>query len=164
MLPETVTESDVAGLVAALGVVVVMCVVAGAIHVTFSVLAAHSRRGGSDTQAAHILSASEEPAALFLAILGLFLSYFRVVQHPHPTFDFANDHDRWALRVWLVTAVAQASHLGSRGDGRHALVSLPSRWYYPARRQTELRRRTLRDSASRGLLNDRILPEVSREP
>ena len=58
MLPEIVTGSSVAGLLAALGIVVVMCVAAGAIHVAFSFLAAYSRRGGSDTQTAHILSAS----------------------------------------------------------------------------------------------------------
>ena len=58
MLPEIVTESRVTGLLAAFGIVVVMCVAAGAIHGAFSFLAASSRRGDSDTQTARILSAS----------------------------------------------------------------------------------------------------------
>ena len=44
MLPEIVTGSSVAGLLAALGIVVAMCVAARAIHVAFSFLAASPAR------------------------------------------------------------------------------------------------------------------------
>ena len=107
-------DSDTAGLMAAVTVLAVMCALGGVVHVSLPYLARHSTKDGSDTNVTRILTASRGPTALFLVILGLFLSYFMVIQHPHPTFDFANDHDTWALRIWLLTIVAQVSYLAVR--------------------------------------------------
>ncbi len=144
-MPDFVNESGFGGLIAVVGVVVVMCVVAGIARIVFSLLIKYSRRHGPDTYHTRMLVASRGPVALFLAILGVFLAYLLLIQHPHPSFDFANEHDTWLVRIWLVTVIAQASYLGSR------FIQEMLQWY-----AENISQRTESD------LDDRLLPQARK--
>ena len=103
------------GLVRAVLVAAFLCLTAGAAHYAFSYAIERSRGGSEDeTRRARVLAACRGPVVLFLVILGLFLGYMLLIEHPHPAFDFANGHDRWALRVWQVSVIAQVSYIGAR--------------------------------------------------
>lgn len=144
-MPDFVNESGFGGLIAVVGVVAVMCVVAGIAHIVFSLLIKYSQRDGPDTHHTRILTASRGPAVLFLVILGIFLAYLLVAHHGHPAFDFANGHDRWTVRLWLVTVIAQASYLGSR------FIQEMLQWY-----AENISQRTESD------LDDRLLPQARK--
>ena len=103
------------GLVRAVLVAAFLCLTAGAAHYAFSYAIERSRGGSEDgTRRARVLAACRGPVVLFLVILGLFLGYMLLIEHRHPAFDFANGHDRWALRVWQVSLIAQVSYIGAR--------------------------------------------------
>ncbi len=145
MIPEFVNDSAFSGLLAAFGLLAVMCIVAGIAYFALSYLIKISRRNSPDTHYTRILSASQGPAALFLAILGIFLAYLLVAHHADPAFDFANGHSRWTVRVWLITVIIQASYLGSR------IVRTLLQWYLD-----NVAQRTESD------LDNRLVPHLSR--
>ncbi len=145
MIPEFVNESGFAGFIAVIGVAAAMCIVAGIAYFAFSIIIRLSQRSGPDTLDTRILSASRGPVVLFLVILGVFMAYFLLIQHPHPAFDFANEHDQWAVRIWLVTILAQASHLGSR------ITQALLQWYLE-----NMAQRTASN------LDDRLMPQARR--
>ena len=114
MIPEFLGESGVGGLLSIIGIVGSGGLAAAVAYYAISLAAERSRDGDEDTKRARILMACRGPAALFLAILGLFLAYWFLIEHPHSAFDFANNHDTWALRIWQVIVIAQASYVGAK--------------------------------------------------
>ena len=145
MIHEFANDSWLGGIAGMVVIVAVMGGVAGISHFTFSLLIRYRRRGGADTLDIRLLRAARGPASLFPLILGVFLAYFLLIQHPHPSFDFANEHDVWAVRVWLIAVIAQASYLGSR------LIQELIRWYLE-----NLSHKTTSD------LDDRLMPQARR--
>ena len=128
MIPEFLHETGVAGLIAAVGVVAVGCVAAVVAHFIF--MAAINASGriseralGARVLSARLLSVARRPVMLFFIILGVFLAYLLMTRLTHPAFDFANGHERWTVRIWLVAVIIQASYLGS------GVIQEFLRWY-----------------------------------
>ena len=145
MIPGFANDSLLSGLVGALGIVAIMGIAAGTCHYALYLLIRYRRRGGVATLDIRVLRAARGPASLFLFILGIFLAYFLLIQHPHPSFDFANGHDVWVVRVWLISVIAQASYLGS-----HLIQDLIG-WYLE-----NLSYKTASD------LDDKLMPQARR--
>ena len=144
-MPEFASESGFGGLIGIVGVVAVMCIVAGLVHLVFSLLINRGMRGETNSLPSRILRVSRGPAVLFTLILGIFFACLLLIERPHPTFDFANGHDIWLVRIWVVTVIAQASHLGSR------IIQELFQWYME---NVSLQRK--RD------LGDRLMPQARR--
>ena len=143
-MPEFVNESRFGALIAVIGVIVLTCIVAGLMHLTLSSLIKYSQRNSPHTHHARILSASRGPAVLFVIILGIFLAYSLLIQ-THILFDFADEYHEWAVRVWLVAVIAQASYLAVR------IIQELMSWY-----EQNVSMRTESN------LDDVFLPEVRR--
>ena len=144
-MPEFVNASGLGGLIGVVVVLAVMCIVAAITYFAFSLLIKQSQHSGPDAHHTRILTASQGPATLFMFILGIFLAYFLLAQHPHPLFDFANEHDIWVLRVWLVIVIAQVSYAGTR------ITQELLQWY-----EEEVSHRT------ESSLDDRLMPQARR--
>ncbi len=144
-MPEFVNESGGAGLIAAGVVFTATCVVGTITYLVFRLLIRYSQRDGLDTHHTRILVASQGQVIPFAIILGIFLAYFVLIQHPHPIFDFANEHDVWSFRIWLVTVIAQASYVGTR------IIQELLQWY-----EEKVSNRTESN------LDDRLLPQARR--
>lgn len=123
MIPEFVHETGFRGILAVVVVAASMFIAAGIARFVLSALIGYRERSGEDTVDIEILRAAKGPTSLFLVTLGFFLAYFLMTQLRHPSFDFFNGHDVWAVRVWLVVVIVEASYLGS-----HVIQAL-IRWY-----------------------------------
>ena len=110
-MAEFITVPSVAGL----GAVVLIFIAAVVAHLVFAFMIGRAQAGSEEeTKRARVLSACKGPAALFLVILGVFLTYMVVIEHPHPAFDFADGHDEWAIKLWQISVIAQVSYVGAR--------------------------------------------------
>ncbi|MXX53921.1 MAG: mechanosensitive ion channel family protein [Dehalococcoidia bacterium] len=150
MIPEFLHETGLSGLIAVLGAVAVGGIMAVSAHFIFTAAVAMNERIsdrplGTRILSARILSGSRRPAMLFFLILGISMAYLLMTRLTHPTFDFANGHEQWTVRVWLITVIVQASFLGSR------IVQESLRWYIE-----NIAKRTGSD------LDDKLLPMVRR--
>ena len=123
MIPELIRESAPGGLLAVIGVAVSAFIAAGIAHFVFSLLIRYSLRNGRDDLDTRMLRAARGPVVLLVVSLGVFLTYLLMTQLEHPTFQFFDRHDLWAIRVWLVVVIAVASYLGSH------LIQELARWY-----------------------------------
>ena len=150
MIPEFIDETSFNGLIAVTGVVTAGVMAAIVAHFVFKAAITMNERISEKSLSvrrlnAHLLSASRRPVMLFFVILGIFLAYLLMAHLTHPAFDIANGHERWAVNVWLVTVIAQASFLGSR------IVQELMQWYLEnISQQTESN------------LDDRLLPQIHR--
>ena len=119
MIPEFLHQTGFNGLVAVAGVVAVGCVAAVVAHFIFMAAIKTSgriseRALGARVLSARLLSVARRPVMMFFVVLGVFMAYLLMTRLTHPAFDFANGHERWTFRIWTVTAIIQASYLGSR--------------------------------------------------
>ena len=150
MIPEFLNETSSRGLIAVAGVVLSGFLAATVIHFVFTAAVSLNERIserslGARILNARLLSASRRPVMLFFIILGIFAGYFLMTRLSHPMFDFANGHERWTVRVWLIATIAQASFIGSR------IVQEFLNWYIE-----NVAKRTGSD------LDDRLLPIARR--
>ena len=150
MIPEFLHETGFNGLIVVTGVVVAGGIAAVGTHFIFMAVAAMNERISEKSLGARILSArllsvSRRPIMLFFVILGIFMAYLLMARLTHPTFDFANGHERWTIRIWLVTVIVQAGYLGSR------IVQEFLKWYIE-----NISKLTGSD------LDDKLLPMVRR--
>lgn len=110
-MAEFITVSSVAGL----GATVLIFIAAVVAHFAFSFMIGRAQAGSEEeTKRTRVLRACRGTAVLFLVILGTFLTYMLVIEHPHPAFDFADGHDRWAIKLWQISVIAQVSYVGAR--------------------------------------------------
>ena len=112
-------ETALNGLIAVVGVAATGVIAAIATHFVFGAAITinegiSEKPLGTRILSARLLNAARRPAMLFIVILGVVLAYLLMIHLTHPAFDFANGHERWAVRIWLVTTIVQASHLGTR--------------------------------------------------
>ena len=150
MIPDFLHQTGFNGLIAVVGVVAVGCIAAVVAHFIFMAAIKTSgriseRALGARVLSARLLSVSRRPVMLFFIILGVFLAYLLMTRLAHPAFDFANGHERWTVRIWLVTAIIQASYLGS------GVIQEFLRWYIE-----NMAQRTGSD------LDDKLLPMARR--
>ena len=150
MIPDFLHQTGFNGLIAVVGLVVAGGIAAVGAHFMFTAAIAMNERIGEKSLGTRILSArllsgSRRPVMLFFLILGVFMAYLLMTRLTHPTFDFSNGHERWTVRVWLITIIAQASYLGSR------IVQESLKWYIE-----NIAKRTGSD------LDDRLLPMARR--
>ena len=150
MIPEFLNETGFRGLIAVVGVVLAGFLAATAVHFVFTAAVSLNERIserslGARILNARLLSASRRPAMLFFVAMGFFAGYFLMTRLTHPTFDFANGHERWTVRVWLIYVIVQASYLGSR------IVQELLEWYIE-----NISKRTGSD------LDDKLLPMARR--
>lgn len=150
MIPEFLNETGARGLIAVVGVVLAGFLAAAVIHFIFTAMVSVNERIserslGTRILNARLLSGSRRPVMLFFVILGIFMAYLLMTRLTHPAFDFANGHEQWTVRVWLVTVIVQASYLGSR------IVQELLKWYIE-----NISKRTGSD------LDDKLLPMVRR--
>ena len=128
MIPDFLHQTGFNGLIAVVGVVAVGCIAAVVSHFIFMAAIKTSgriseRALGARVLSARLLSAARRPVMLFFIILGVFLAYLLMTRLTHPAFDFANGHERWTVRIWLVAVIIQASYLGS------GVIQEFLRWY-----------------------------------
>ena len=123
MIPEFANESGFNGLLAAFAVVAAMLIAASIAALVFSILMRYSQRDDRDALDTRMLKASRGPVVLSLVIFGVFLGYLLLTNLTHPSFDFFDGHQDYAVRAWLISVVLQASHLGSQ------LLKALVRWY-----------------------------------
>ena len=110
-MTEFITVPSVAGL----GAVVLIFIAAVVVHFVFSSMIGRTQADGEEeTKRSGVLRACRGSAVLFLVILGVFLTYMLLIEHPHPAFDFANDHDKWAIKLWQISVIAQVSYVAVR--------------------------------------------------
>lgn len=150
MIPEFLHETGARGLLAVVGVVAAGGIAAIAAHFAFMAAIKVNERIGPRTLNTRVLNAralsvSRKPAMLFFLILGVFLAYLLMSRLKHPAFDFFDGHGEWAVRVWLVTVILQASYLGSR------VIQTALQWY--------LENMSHRTASS---LDDRLMPQARR--
>ena len=150
MIPDLLHQTGFNGLIAVVGVVAVGGIAAIGSHFIFvAAIAVNERISekplGTRILSARLLSGSRSPVMLFFIILGIFMAYLLMTHLTHPTFDFANGHERWTIKVWLVTVIVQSSYLGSR------IVQESLKWYIE-----NIAKRTGSD------LDDRLLPMARR--
>ncbi len=150
MIPDFLHQTGFNGLIAVVGVVAVGCIAAVVAHFIFMAAIKTSgriseRALGARVLSARLLSVSRRPVMLFFIILGVFLAYLLMTRLAHPAFDFADGHERWTVRIWLVTAIIQASYLGS------GVIQEFLRWYIE-----NMAQRTGSD------LDDKLLPMARR--
>ena len=150
MIPEFLNETGARGLIAVVGVVLAGFLAATVVHFVFTAAVSLNERISERSLGARILNArllsgSRRPVMLFFVILGIFAGYFLMTRLSHPTFDFANGHEQWTMRMWLIATIAQASFLGSR------IVQEFLNWYIE-----NVAKRTGSD------LDDKLLPMVRR--
>ena len=123
MIPEYVNQSGFAGLLAVLGVASSLFIAAAITHLVIALSINYSRRKDRDALGAQLLKASRGPVVLFLVTLGVFLAYLLLTKLSHPSFDFFDGHESWAVKVWLVITLGEVSYLGSQ------IVQALVRWY-----------------------------------
>ena len=150
MIPEFLNETGSRGLIAVFAVVLTGFLAATVVHFVFTAaVSLHERISerslGARILNARLLSASRRPVMLFFIILGIFAGYFLMTRLTHPAFDFANGHEQWTVRAWLIATIAQVSFLGSR------IVQEFLNWYIE-----NVAKRTGSD------LDDRLLPIARR--
>ena len=150
MIPDFLHQTGFNGLIAVVGMVAAGGIAAIGAHFIFTAAIAMNERIsekslGTRILSARLLSGSRRPVMLFFLILGIFMAYLLMTRLTHPTFDFANGHEQWTVRVWLVTVIAQASYLGSR------VVQESLKWYIE-----NIAKRTGSD------LDDKLLPMARR--
>ena len=150
MIPDFLHQTGFNGLIAVVGMVAAGGIAAIGAHFIFTAAIAMNERIsekslGTRILSARLLSGSRRPVMLFFLILGIFMAYLLMTRLTHPTFDFANGHEQWTVRIWLVTVIAQASYLGSR------VVQESLKWYIE-----NIAKRTGSD------LDDKLLPMARR--
>ena len=150
MIPEFLHETALNGLIAMVGVVMTGVIAAVATHFVFNAAIAIHARISEKSLAARILNtrllnACRRPVMLFFVISGFFLAYLLMISLTHPSFDFANGHEQWTVRIWLVIVIVQASYLGTR------VVEEFLRWYVENIA-----------SLTRSDLDDRLIPMARR--
>ena len=150
MIPDFLHQTGLNGLIAVAGVVAAGVIAAIGAHFIFTVAIAMNERISEKSLGTRILNArllggARRPVMLFFFILGIFMAYLLMTRLTHPTFDFANGHEQWTIRIWLVTVIVQASYLGSR------IVQELLKWYIE-----NISKRTGSD------LDDKLLPMVRR--
>ena len=150
MIPEFFNETGARGLIAVAVVVLAGFLAAAVVHFVFAAAVSLNERISERTLGtrilnARLLSGSRRPVMLFFITLGIFMAYLLMTRLTHPMFDFANGHERWTVKIWLVTVIFQASYLSSR------IVQEVLKWYIE-----NVAKRTGGD------LDDKLLPMVRR--
>ncbi len=145
MLPELESNSVLLALLYALGVVVVLCVLGGVVHLILSVIERHLRAADENSLTARIVATFKGPVALFLAIVGLLLAYEVLAESGLRAFSLLSDYQEWAVRIWLVVVALEVSYLASH------LLQAMMLWYL-----NNIADRTATD------LDEKLLPQVRR--
>ena len=114
MIPDLVSQSDLIGVLAALGVAGLMFGAAAVARFAFSLSINYSQQSNRNGLYTQMLSASRGPVVLFLITLGVFLAYLLMTKLTHPSFDFFDGHESWAVKIWFVITIAEVSYLGSQ--------------------------------------------------
>ena len=145
MPPDFIIESNLWGPLYAVGIFVVLSLIAAIFQVAFQLVLRRRKRSSPDALDTQILSTIQGPTVLFIVFLGLFLGFLSLTRLSISTFEVLNGWDTWIRKIWVVVIVAEVSYLISH------LTQVLLAWYLRA-----IATRTGTD------LESKLLPPVRR--
>ncbi len=145
MPPEAIRVSELWGPLWALGVFMVLTLIAAIAQVIFQVIVKRRTAAAPDAIDTQIFATIKGPLVLFLLILGLFLGFTILTDLESDTYDVLEGWDEWARGAWTVVVIAEVAYLVSQ------LTQVLISWYV----------RTLAARTGAGV-EARLLPPVRR--
>lgn len=145
MLPPFISDSTFWGGAGAAIVFAVFLIAAGIANIVFRIAISRWQRRAPDTLGVQILTTLRGPAALFIAICGLFLALLMLTGLNAPLYSLISHWDEWIRKAWLVVAIVEVAYVV------HKLLDTLLRWY--SRNIAAL---------TETKLDDRLLPPLRR--
>jgi small-conductance mechanosensitive channel len=142
-LPDYALNSPFWGYVFAAGVFAALLIAAGIVDVLLRLVAGRLHGAGVRGLRAQIVNGVRGPVVLFIVILGIFLGFLALTQHP--SLAHLAEFRDWARKIWTVVLIAEVAYL------IHHSVSIVLEWYI----QNLLQRTQTR-------ADDRLVPLIRR--
>ena len=123
MLPPFISDSTFWGGAGAAIVFAVFLIAAGIANIVFRMVISRWQSRAPDTLGVQILTTLRGPAALFIAICGLFLALLMLTGLNAPLYSLISHWDEWIRKAWLVVAIVEVAYVV------HKLMDTLLQWY-----------------------------------
>ena len=113
MPPEFIKESQLWGPLFALGVFIIVLLLAAIVQLVFQLVLRHRNKTSKTGLGTQIIDTLKGPAVLFVVILAPLLGFVVLTELTSPFWKFMDGMDTWARKIWAVIVIFEVAYVAS---------------------------------------------------